>query len=201
MPNTFVALVGEDELCMAVLKKLINQFNPTLCIHYEFVTRGYGNIKNNISRYVQASNNISHIILTDLDQYPCPLSLIHDWNIPNTKRENFIFRIAVKEVEAWLLADRVGFANFLKVNPQVIPPYPEEIVDPKQHLLKIASRSRVSGLARDLLPTKNSTAIIGPLYNERLTKFISDTWNAATAAENSNSLLRAIKHIQEINTI
>lgn len=197
MPNTNVALIGEDELCLAILKKLINQFNPTLCIHYELITRGFGNIKNSIAKFDQASRVVTHIILTDLDRHPCPISLIEDWKVPNN-RENLIFRIAVREIEAWLLADRNGFAEFLGIRSQIIHPYPEQIEDPKSLLLQLAGRSRRAGLSKDLVPGKNSTALIGPLYNERLTQFIINSWNPNSASANSESLDRAIRRIEQI---
>ena len=53
----------------------------------------------------------------------------------------FLFRIAVREVEAWLIADREALAGFLKIKIMHVPYKPEELVDPKRVLLELATRA------------------------------------------------------------
>lgn len=52
------------------------------------------------------------------------------------------FRIAVREVEAWLLADAEQAAGFLAVPLARIPAEPETLPDPKATLIALAGRSR-----------------------------------------------------------
>ncbi|MCS7168176.1 MAG: hypothetical protein RMI91_03400 [Gemmatales bacterium] len=40
------------------------------------------------------------------------------------------FRVAVRAIEAWLLADAPNLARFLHVCPNLIPPDPESLSDP-----------------------------------------------------------------------
>jgi len=41
--------------------------------------------------------------------------------LPYPKHPNLLFRVAVKEVEAWLLAHRAAFATFLGISDKLIP--------------------------------------------------------------------------------
>jgi hypothetical protein len=54
-------------------------------------------------------------------------------------------RVAVREVESWVLADRRRIANFLSAPLNSIPMDPEQLDDPKMALLTLArahARSR-----------------------------------------------------------
>ena len=106
-----------------------------------------------------------------------------------------LFRVAVREVEAWLLADRDGFANYLNLPLAKTPQHPEQEVDPKQSLLGLVRRCKKRRLVEELVPTNGSSASIGPLYNKRMGEFVRDTWNITRAAENSDSLARAVSRI------
>ena len=52
------------------------------------------------------------------------------------------FRVAVAELENWLLADRVGFAGYFGVREGQIPDASDSIDDPKALLLRLAISSR-----------------------------------------------------------
>ena len=93
-----------------------------------------------------------------------------------TRHSNLIFRVAVREVEAWLLADKVNLAGFLHVPERFFPGAPDEIADPKAALLNLARRSRLSDIKGSLLPKRGSTAHVGPGYNECLGGFVRNRW-------------------------
>ncbi len=101
------------------------------------------------------------------------------------------------EIESWILAHRDAFANFLLISPTLIPNNTDSIKDPKQLLMSIASRSRSTRLKSDIIPASGSTAKIGPDYNNRLSQFVKDDWDAFAAKTNSDSLSRAISCIQQ----
>ncbi len=52
------------------------------------------------------------------------------------------FRVAVREVEAWLLADREQIARFLSIARSRVPQSPETLDNPKQRLVELARHSR-----------------------------------------------------------
>ena len=77
------------------------------------------------------------MVLTDLDDGPCPSDLIGGW-LTSPRHPNLILRVAVREVEAWLLADAGNLAKFLGIDEARIPAIPEEIRDPKAMLVELA---------------------------------------------------------------
>ncbi len=104
-----------------------------------------------------------YLVLTDLDNRECAPSMIQEW-LPVTRNHNLIFRIAVREVESWILADRKGFAKFLGIAQKRIPENPDDLIDPKAELIHLARASRKRDLMKDLVPREGSTARQGPAY-------------------------------------
>ena len=193
----YINLVYEDDLSEAVMFKLINHFGEKYNVHNTYSGHGFGYLKSNIKGFNQASVVSPFFMLTDLDNYNCPPSLINDWiNFP--LHSNFIFRIAVREVEAWLLADIEGLSEFLKVSPVNFPAFPENEIDPKNTLIRLARRSRIRRIREDVVPI-NENAAIGPNYNGCLTEFVIRKWNIETALTRSNSLLNAFNKLENFH--
>lgn len=192
-----VQLVVEDELSGIVLRKLVDQIGNDLSIYNVDITRGFGKIKNNIQKFVNASNVMPHIVLTDLDRCDCAPTLLQNWGV-NTTAQNLIFRVAVREVETWLLADREGIAEYLKLPLAKMPLYPEQENDPKQTLLSLVRRCKKRRLIEELVPAAGSSLSIGPLYNTRWGSFVRDSWDIQRAVHNSDSLSRAINRISNL---
>lgn len=197
MPIKNVAVVGEDELSLAIVTRLINDYKTEACISYKFLAKGFGNIKANSSKYIAASRVLPHIILTDLDRHTCASTLLADWKLTNIP-PSCLFRIAVREVEAWILSDRLGVAELLGINVNRIPAYPEQQQDPKEAFLNLAKTSRRKGLSAELVSNNSSGIMIGPLYNNRLCEFVANSWDVNAAMLNSNSLSKAILRITEL---
>lgn len=118
-----------------------------------------------------------------------------------TRHSNLIFRVAVREVEAWLLADKVNLAGFLHVPERFFPGAPDEIADPKAALLNLARRSRLSDIKGSLLPKRGSTAHVGPGYNECLGGFVRNRWDVRAAAGGSPSLARAMHRLESFRPV
>jgi hypothetical protein len=189
-----VQLVVEDELSGVVLRKLVEQTGKDLSVYNVLSMGGFGKIKTGVRRFKNASHAIPHIVLTDLDRGECAPTLLKDWNVDNST-QNLLFRVAVREVEAWLLADREGFAEYLNLPLAKIPQHPEQEDDPKQTLFSLVRKCKKRRLVEDMLPAVGSSASIGPLYNIRMGNFVRDSWNIQRAIINSDSLSRAIKRI------
>lgn len=187
--NLLVAV--EDDLSAAAMRKLIRVSGREFVITRIMNARGYGQLKANIARFKTACYVLPHLVLTDLDKYPCPPALLEDWDA-TTLPPQLLLRIAVREVEAWLLADSEGIATFLSVAKNKIPNDPEAEADPKRTLINLARKSRKRRIAIELVPEAGSSARIGPLYNERLAEFVEKTWNVERARTVAPSLDRAL---------
>ncbi|MCX7176256.1 MAG: hypothetical protein NT159_20490 [Proteobacteria bacterium] len=181
----------ENELDDAVLRRLLRESGRNFAIDRTILGRGFGMLKSNVPKCKAASKAFPHVVLTDLDRHVCPSALLTDWKATRLPK-SMLLRIAVKEVEAWLLADREGIADFLKVPRVKVPANPETIADPKQALVNLARRSRSSRLAQEIVPAPGSSAPIGPMYNRHLSNFATTEWDVASARNNSVSLDRAL---------
>jgi hypothetical protein len=187
-------LVFEDQVSEFVMLKLIEKLGK-FKIQYTYSEGGFGYIKKNIKGFNEASKYWPFFILTDLDTVNCAPELKKNWlKVPQSSY--LIFRIAVREVEAWLLADIEGFSCYTGVSQANFNKRPEELSDPKQELLKIVKRCRNRNIKEDILP-KDEFAICGPNYNGRLAEFIKNYWDIDRASKRSNSLYRACQHLIE----
>jgi len=139
----------EDELSEEVLTKLLLNSRRYL-IGRRFPGRGYGDLKKKIRGFNNAARVMPYLVLTDLDDDECAPTKIRIW-LPIPKHPNLLFRVAVKEVEAWLLADQVGFAKFLGIGRNLVPVNVDEVEDPKRSLIDLAKRSRKRKLREEMI--------------------------------------------------
>ena len=131
----------------------------------------------------------------DLDQNPCAPQLRGQWGVTDLPK-SMLFRVAVREAEAWVLADREGFAEFAGIPVNKISPTPEVLADPKRELINLVRRSRNKRLATELVPAQGSAVAIGPLYNERLGVFVRERWDVDAAMAHAPSLARTFDRLQ-----
>ena len=196
-----VKLAVEDSLSEYVLRKIIRTSNERFAIGMCFRRSGFGYLKRAISGFNTASKHGTYFcVLTDLDATECPPALIQKW-LPEGKHQNLIFRIAVREVESWLLAHREAFAKYIGVNENLIPLEVEDIENPKEFLIGLVSRSQIRQLRSDIVPKAGSTATIGPDYNGRLIAFVEQMWDPCTAKKLSASLRSAIETVENFDPI
>jgi len=127
--------------------------------------------KKNISGFNVAARGIPYLVLTDLDRSECAPAKIREW-LSAPVHPNLLFRIAVREIEAWLLADRSGLARLFGIAQGRILTNPDDIPDPKGALIDLARSSRWKSLREDIVPRMGSTARQGPAYNDRLGDFV-----------------------------
>ena len=147
-------------------------------------------------KYNQAAAVMGPILgLTDLDLHPCPLELITR-HLNNRRHRDFILRIAVKELESWLLADVAALADYLGISAAAFPTDPDAEPDPKQTLVNLARRSKRKSIREDIVPKQGSKGIVGKGYTPRMTEFIESNWNPINAEQISESLRRALGAIR-----
>jgi hypothetical protein len=186
-----VHLAVEDDLSEAVIRRLILDSGRPYAIGAVFGRGGYGYLRSRAKNWnAAAAAGTPILLLTDLDQHHCPPGLIDDW-LGAEPHANLIFRVAVREVESWLLADREGFASFLGISATNVPLEPDQVTDPKRSLVNLARRSRRRVLRESIVPPQASTAVQGPDYNGCLGEFVRNLWDRDSAARRSLSLNRA----------
>ena len=194
---TEIALATEDELSEVVGFRLIGETGQALRISQRFRKNGQGYLKTNIGKFCEIARFTPVILFTDLDRIECPPALVQTWVGNQPLPEYFVFRVAVRETESWLLADREALADFLGIALSRVSRSPDELADPKEALLALIRRCRNRGLKRDLLPETGSPSKVGLGYNAVLGNFVQTNWNIDRAAANSPSLARARHRIKQ----
>jgi hypothetical protein len=189
-----VSLATEDELSEAVLRQLIQHIGAGYCVGGTYRRGGNGYLRKTIQGWNRAARSMPIVILTDLDLEPCPMALLNSW-LPEPKHPNLVFRVAVREVEAWLLADSQALAAYLKVPEQLLPSEPERSLDPKGALVTAARRSRSREIRDCIVPRNDSTAKQGREYNSCLCRFVTKIWDIDAASTRSESLRRAVARL------
>jgi len=189
-----ITLVYEDILQRVVIEKIISTFFvEKYHISNYFPGRGFGWIKNNVNSFNLASAKATYVVIVDLDNDTCPSEKIRSW-LDNPKNENLIFRIAVREIESWIVGDTQNFAKFLHIHENKLKTRVDGIADPKKYIFNLVSESNIKQL-KGICP--NPGARIGPNYNEKLVKFIFSSWEPSLAMSNSPSLKRSINRLNE----
>lgn len=189
-----VNLAAEDPLSEAVLRKMLDSFGSKFAIGYCYVRGGFGYLRKTIKGFNNAAQGTPFVVLTDLNHYECAPLLVQDW-LPLPLHPNLIFRVAVREVEAWVMADGSRLARFLGIRESLIPGTVEEIDDAKKALIELGAKSPNRKLRSDLCPPPGSLRVQGPDYNGRLGAFVAQRWDPASAARNSPSLARALDRL------
>src|SRR6266851_2194826 len=109
-----LCLAFEDELTELLSLKILRTVPTEYATKTIYNRGGNGDLKRTINGFNNASKGTPFLVGTDLDRYICPSALIDDW-LTHPKHHNLLIRVAVREAEAWVLADRHAFAEFLGI--------------------------------------------------------------------------------------
>lgn len=165
----------------------------------ERVTRGKGTFMAVLPKYNAAARFQRWLAIRDLDHdAACAPTLIRAHQVQ--PHEFWSYRIAVREVEAWLMADRDAFANALGVRIAAIPTQPEVISDPKLVIVNLARQSRRRDVRLGLVPEEGAGIAVGPEYAAWMSAFAENIWDPDRACETAviPSLVGALRSIQSI---
>lgn len=199
----------EDEPSKAVAERMVDHVNAIGTSRLSFregfpsIKHGFGSIKKMMPSLVQlASDGLSSFVITDLDKGECAPSLVRNWmGKPRggivSPPSGLVFRVAVREVESWIMADRNAFSGFMQIPLSNFPKRPDELEDPKQRLLSIIRKKGRKKWQRDMLP-KGPSASIGPIYNEKLCQFVTQHWQPERARNQSPSLAKALDALRSV---
>lgn len=160
---------------------------------------GKGTLLKSLPRYNQAAAHFGHwLTIIDLDHdAPCAPGWFQNY-LPYPTSGMHI-RIAVRAIEAWLLADAERLADFLHISPSYVPSAPDDEENPKVTLINLAWRSRKKAIREDMTPRPASGSQVGPGYASQLTEFITKAekpWRPEIAMQRSDSLMRCIRALQ-----
>lgn len=187
-----VTLVIEGVIDSAVARRLLGEVGLAVAAEHG------GTGKATIDRYLRGYNNAARfscwLVLRDLD---------HDAGCAPALRARLLDRpaahmrlhVAVRAVEAWLLADGERISAFLRVTRTLVPGTPERLDDPKRTLVALARRSRSRAIREAMVPAPGATAAVGPDYASFLVDYASSHWRPEVAEQRSEDLGRLRRHL------
>ncbi|MDR5782626.1 hypothetical protein QCE63_24785 [Caballeronia sp. LZ065] len=190
-----VFVVGEDELCCALADALIAQSGITSRVQQRIIAGGAAPFRKKISAMNEVARNVMPVLMVaDGDQARCVVTQRNAW-LPPDVSDRLSMRLAVKEAEAWVLADHIGFSKFAVVSKDLFPAQPETDADPKQRLLSLVKKSKRRELRDEMLPGKGATSPVGLGYNVHMTDFVRNHWSVGRAVARAPSLARAVPRV------
>ena len=160
-----------------------------------YVCDGIGNLRQRLAGFNAGAHYSPWFVLCDLDRYDCAPGL-RSRLFGTIQAERMELRIAVRAVEAWLMADRQDFASFLGVSVKRIPHEPERITDPKQAVVELARDSTRRIIRDGLPPSKAGGRRVGPAYTDEVIRYIHRRWSPKRARTASPSLAHALKRCE-----
>jgi hypothetical protein len=193
----FITIATEDELSEAVGRRLVADILPAFELLPPLRKGGNGYLKSKCPNFNKMAARYPVLLITDLDNSDCASALIESWFGILPRHANLKFRVAVREIESWLLADHQGMQNLLVKGANNIAANPDELPNPKEYLLQRAKRAP-RDVKNDLIRSKGALAKQGLGYNSRLCTFVREDWEPARASQRSNSLARAIQRLREL---
>lgn len=191
-----VILAVEDRLSDTIATKILTHFG--IQINRKTGYKGNSYLRQKARSFNESAHEECGIfMLTDLDSpQDCPPGLIYSW-IKAPLNPRFLFRVAVMEVESWVMADRVGFSDFLSIPLHRIPSMTDDILNPKEFLVSLARRSQKKRVGEALVPTRGTNLTVGIEYNILLSEFVQDHWDLQRAASVSPSLKRTLDRLSQ----
>lgn len=193
-----IYLATEDALSEAVGERLVADASDEFNITVKFGNKGNAFLKKKLPELIRVAHSMPVVLLTDLDGIECAPRLIREWKGGRRFPNDLLFRVIIREIESWLMADRNSFSDFTGVPLNRLPPYPESISDPKQLLLNLIRRYGRLGLKKELLPSRGRAAVRGFGYNPVLREYVLNHWSPVQAAIVSDSLYRTRLRLQEL---
>ncbi|WP_177307455.1 DUF4276 family protein [Pseudoduganella namucuonensis] len=180
-----VVLAVEDELSEQIGLRLVAEVR----LQIDLVLRkgGNGYLKSKFISFCEMAHQTPVLLITDLDSIPTVEKLKVEWLNKTKPPNSLLFHVAVREVESWLLADHRGMKKMMGKNVNKFPAAPDDLADPKAHLLSLAA-SAARDVRDDLIAERGSMATQGLGYNKRLSTFVRQIWDPEAAEDRSPSL-------------
>jgi hypothetical protein len=192
-----LALVVEGDTDLPIARKLAA--DAGLDVFTEMDAGGKSNIDAELNSYNGAAKGAPWFVLRDLDEdAPCAADFLKRIDLRPSRW--MCFRLAVRELESWLLADGEGIARFFGVNQRWLPSNPDDEIDPTKTLIKLCRRSRIRRIREGMIPRPGSVTTVGQSYEALIIEFGSGHWSLGRASLQSPSLQRARRAIRTLGT-
>lgn len=182
---------GEGPVDAAVARRLIEAAGGKPGTDYVTLRgrRGKDAFDKRMSGLVSAAHRGRRVlVLRDLDAEPCAGPVIARL-VRQPPPPGFCLRLAVRAVEAWLLADHDGIARGLKIPKSGLPRDADAIADPKGALRRLGQQSREDEIKEQSVATPQ-------VFGALTAALATEVWDPERAAARSPSLARALMRLR-----
>ena len=211
MESIKVYISGEDPVTKAVIRRLMGYVSERFQVIMEIPARG-GEIKKKIPQCNKLAESYPVIMLLDVDD-GCAPALKRELLGGLEQSDRFLMNIAVDEAEAWIMADREGFAKYFSIDIDEIPlsaslkmggmkkvvemDFPMKSSMVLTHV--IAPKSKNKEFVKQVAVLDSKGKCKGKEYNNAIVPFIEKAWNVDHAMENSDSLQRMVRRLKVLH--
>ena len=191
-----IQTVVEGDVDLIVVERLVGLVGGTPGATYG--RRGKEWIRQRMTGFRNAANFSPWAVLVDLDpEAECAPLVLTSW-VPPPRPRFLCFRVAIRQVEAWLLADPAALSNYLAVTPGRLPADPDSLDHAKLEMVNLARHSTKRAIREDMCPRPGSGRATGPAYSSRLIEYASVHWRPDVAEAHSESLSRTIRCLRDL---
>jgi hypothetical protein len=179
----------------AVVRRLLRETGHVVGpIH---IKNGKAPLLEKLHGYNAAAQIAPWLVLVDLNgDAPCaPVFVGKHLSEP---ADQMLFRVAVRQVESWLLADRPNFAHFLRVSKALLWNDPDSLVNSKRAVVDVAGKSSDRKVRQAMVPQPGSGRQVGPGYVARMIEFVELRWRIDEAEARSESLRRCLDRLRSL---
>lgn len=159
---------------------------------------GKASLVRRLNGFNAAAMHAPWVVMVDLDRNACAVT--YRAELLPQPAPGMALRIAIRQVESWLLADREQAARWLSVNAARIPSDPERMDSPKAALVELARSSRRRRIRDSLVPSPTSGRQVGPQYVAEVTAYVQEHWRPDVARASSRSLDGALRALERLRS-
>jgi hypothetical protein len=193
----WIDIATEDRPSHEVALRLVAEL-PGFAVGATLGGSGNGYLRQRMRSFHRIAHTRPILILTDQDRCACAPLLMAAWMGEGERPTGMLFRVVVRTIESWLLADHEAMAQWLGARAaRGLPPAPDDVADPKSLLVRLAMKAP-KDVRLDICPAPGAQTTRGVNYNNRLTQFIQTQWSPERAATRSPSLSRARLRLGEL---
>lgn len=191
---TYLTGAVEGLVDEAVFRRLVRHVG--LEVVTVFRTDGKEGLLRRLPGFNRSARHKPWLVLVDLDRDASCAPTFRDRHLPSPS-QHMEFRVAVRAIEAWILADAERVREWLSAPRASLPTAPDDLPDPKEALVAVAKASS-SRVAAELVPRAGSGRRVGSLYTSHVIGFVGQEatgWRPGAAARRSDSLARCIRSL------
>jgi len=162
------------------------------------VAGGKSTLDTRLKRWNSPGNRTPILALRDWDvsdASPCASALIEKVAGGRVVAPRLLLRIAVRSLEAWLLADHEACWKFFGIPA---PRDPDTLPDAKDHLVNACRETRKRRIRDGIVPHVDSGARVGAEYTALIVAYGQYHWRVDRAKKRSPSLQRAVRRLEEL---